>query len=170
MRRLVGKNALITGGGRGLGRSIALAFAAEGASLALSFEASEAGARATVREAERLGARALALRADLADRAQIEALATATLEVFGRLDILLNTAALFSPRPFLETSDELWERLLAINLTAPFRCARAFVPAMLAAGGGVILNLASGGGQHPRPGYDTSPAYAASKAGLIMLS
>ena len=170
MRRLAGKNALITGAGRGLGQAIALAFAAEGANLALSFAGSAEGARSAVREAARLGVRAVAARADLADPAQISELAAAALEAFGRLDVLVNNAGLFSAKPFLETSDELWERLLTVNLSAPFRCARALVPAMLAAGGGVIINLASGGGQHPRPGYATSPAYAASKAGLIMLS
>jgi NAD(P)-dependent dehydrogenase (short-subunit alcohol dehydrogenase family) len=170
MRRLAGKSALITGAGRGLGRAIALAFAAEGANVALSFATSADGAQSAAREAERLGVRALAVRADLADPAQISELAAAALEAFGRLDVLVNNAGLFSAKPFLETSDELWERLLTVNLSAPFRCARALVPAMLAAGGGVIINLASGGGQHPRPGYATSPAYAASKAGLIMLS
>jgi 3-oxoacyl-[acyl-carrier protein] reductase len=168
--RLAGKNALITGAGRGLGRAIALAFAAEGANLALSYNASAEGAQETVRRAEALGVRALAVRADLTERSQIALLAATTLEAFGRLDVLVNNAGQFSAKPLQETSDELWERLLAINLTAPFRCARALAPAMLEAGGGTIINLASGGGLHPWPGYATSPAYAASKAGLIMLT
>ena len=168
--RLVGKNALITGAGRGLGRAIALAFAAEGANLALSYNASAEGAQEVVRQAEALGVRALAVRADLAEGSQVALLAATTLEAFGRVDVLVNNAGRFSARPLQETSDELWERLLAINLTAPFRCARALAPAMLEAGGGTIINLASGGGLHPRPGYATSPAYAASKAGLIMLT
>jgi 3-oxoacyl-[acyl-carrier protein] reductase len=170
MRRLAGKTALITGGGRGLGQAIALAFADQGANVALSFKSSASGAQHTVREAERLGVRALAVRTDLADRSQIAELAATALESFGRLDVLVNNAGLFSAAPFLETTDELWERLLSINLSAPFRCAKAVVPTMLAAGGGAIINVASGGGQHPRPGYETSPAYAASKAGLILLS
>ena len=170
MRRLLGKHALITGGGRGLGRAIALAFAAEGAALAISYARSAAGARAVAREAEQLGARATALHADLADRAQVAALATDALGALGRIDVLVNNAGIFDASPFRETSDELWDRLLAVNLTAPFLLSRALVPAMQASGGGVILNLASGGGQHPHPGYATSPAYAASKAGLIMLS
>ena len=170
MQRLSGKNALITGGGRGIGRAIALAFAAEGANLVLSFNASAAGAQETVRRAEEIGRRAVALRADLADRSQIDALATAALATFDRLDMLVNNAGHFSAKPFLQTSDELWDQLLATNLTAPFRLTRAVAPAMLAAGGGVIINLASGGGLHPQPGYTTSSAYAASKAGLIMLT
>ena len=170
MRRLVGKHALITGGGRGLGRAIALAFAAEGAAVAISYARSEAGARAVVREAEQLGARAAALPANLIDRGQVTALAAEAVRALGRVDVLVNNAGLFSASPFVETGDELWDRILAVNLTAPFLLSRALVPALQAAGGGVILNLASGGGLHPHPGYATSPAYAASKAGLIMLS
>src|SRR4029079_7255156 len=82
---------------------------------------------------------------------------------------LVNNAGLFSARPLAETDDGLWDRLLAVNLTAPFLLARSLAPRMLE-GGGSILMLASGGGQHPHPGYATSPAYAASKAGLIMLA
>ena len=170
MQRLLGKKILITGGGRGLGRAIALACAAEGASIALSYAASVAGVRATVREIEQLGSTALALRADLAERDQTAALASQALAALGQIDVLVNNAGAFSAAPLLKTDPATWDRLLAVNLTAPFLLSQALAPAMLAAGGGVMLNLASGGGQHPRPGYDTSPAYAASKAGLIMLS
>jgi 3-oxoacyl-[acyl-carrier protein] reductase len=170
MQRLAGKNALITGAGRGVGRAIALAFAAEGANVALSFNKSAAGAADTVRQAEALGVRALALRADLGKSSEVTGLAAAALETLGSLDVLVNNAGLFSAASLLDTSQELWERLLAVNLSAPFRCAQAVAPVMLAGGGGTIINLASGGGQRPRPGYDTSPAYASSKAALIMLS
>ena len=170
MQRLAGKHILVTGGGRGLGQAVALAYAVEGAHVAVSYAGSADGAEATVRQAEAHGVRALALRADLSQRIEVAALVEAALSAFGRLDVLVNNAGLFSPKPLLETDDALWDRLLAVNLTAPFLCIRAAAPAMLAAGGGSIVNLASGGGQHPRPGYDVSPAYAASKAGLIMLS
>jgi 3-oxoacyl-[acyl-carrier protein] reductase len=170
MTLLRGKNLLITGAGRGLGRAIALAFAAEGANVALSFSQSAAGADQSVREAKAHGVLALARRAELTDRAQIEALITEALRAFGRLDVLINNAGRFSSKPLSETSDEVWDTLLAINLTAPFLITRAVAASMLTTGGGSIINLASGGGLHPRPGYDTSPAYAASKAGLIMLT
>ncbi len=169
MPRLVGKCALITGGGRGLGRAIASAFAAEGAHLAISFDRSGTGAEEVVREAEGFGVRAVAVRADLTDHAQIVTLAAEALATLGRIDLLVNNSGAFSAAPFTATDEALWNRLLALNLTAPFLLARACVPAMQEAGG-VILNLASGGGLHPHPGYATSPAYAASKAGLIMLS
>jgi 3-oxoacyl-[acyl-carrier protein] reductase len=170
MARLAGKRALITGGGRGLGRAIALAFAAEGADLALGYHRSGEEARALARQAERHGVRAIPLEADLADRAQAAGLAEQALAVLGGLDVLVNNAGLFSARPLADTDDNLWDRLLAVNLTAPFLLARALAPWMLSSGGGTILMLASGGGQHPHPGYATSPAYAASKAALIMLA
>ena len=169
MQRLLGKRCLITGGGRGLGRAIALAFAAEGANLALSYARSVDGARATVREAEARGVRALALQADLSHREQAVKLVGAATAALGGLDILVNNAAIFSQKPLLETDDALWDQILAVNLTAPFVCARAAAPSLLEHGG-AIINLASGGGLQPRPGYEVSPAYAASKAGLIMLS
>jgi 3-oxoacyl-[acyl-carrier protein] reductase len=169
MQRLRGKRCLITGGGRGLGRAIALAFAAEGASLVVSYAQSVDGARETVRAAEARGVRAVALPADLRQKAQAAGLVGAATAALGGLDILVNNAAIFSQKPLLETDDALWDEILAINLTAPFVCARAAAPTLLA-GGGAIINLASGGGLHPRPGYEVSPAYAAAKAGLIMLS
>ena len=170
MQRLVGKRALITGGARGLGRAIALAFAVEGADVAISYHRSEEMGREVVADAERRGVGAAALAADLADRSQITALAEKAVAALGGIDVLVNNAGLFSAKPFGETDPDLWDRMLAVNLTAPFLLAREIVPDMLAAGGGVIVNLASGGGQHPHPGYSTSPAYAASKAGLIMLT
>ena len=169
MRRLAGKSALITGGGRGLGRAIALAFAAEGADVAVSFAASASGAAEVVELATARGVRAQAIEADLADRAQVTALVERALDGFGRINLLVNNAGLFSQGPLQETDPELWDRLLAVNLTAPFLICRA-IAATMRAQGGAILNLASGGGLHPRPGYRTSPAYAASKAGLVMLT
>src|SRR5688572_25179589 len=131
MDRLVGRRALITGGGRGLGRAIALAFAGEGADVVVSFRRSGEGAAEVVRAAEALGVRAEAVRADLLDAEQIDGLVAAAAAALGGLDILVSNAGLYSSRPLLETTDDLWERLLAVNLTAPFRLARTLGPAML---------------------------------------
>src|SRR6266516_7715721 len=128
MKRLLGKSALITGAGRGLGRAIALAFAAEGARLVLSYKDSAAAALKVVHEAHGLGVEALAIRADLAEAEEIDHLVSQSVDAFGGINVLVNNAGLFSTRTLLETSDELWERLLAVNLTAPFRCARALAP------------------------------------------
>jgi NAD(P)-dependent dehydrogenase (short-subunit alcohol dehydrogenase family) len=167
---LIGRRALVTGGARGLGRAIALALGAAGADVAITYHASKAAAQALVEELRRQGRRAAALQADLADRAATDAVLAATESTLGGLDILVNNAGLFSALPLEQTNDAIWDELLAVNLTAPFRLARAAAPLLRASGHGVILNLASGGGQHPHPGYATSPAYAASKAGLIMLT
>lgn len=170
MQRLIGKKALVTGGGRGLGRAIALAFAAEGCEVALSYQTSADGAAATVERIERSGRAAHAIKADLADRRQVKSLVETTIERLERLDVLVNNAGLFSRSSLSETNDELWDRLLAINLTAPFLICRLVAPSMLASGGGTIINLASGGGLRPQPGYLASAAYVASKAGLVMLT
>ena len=143
---------------------------AAGVEVAITYHASEAAARALVGELSQEGRRVTALWADLADRTATDAALEGAVATLGGLDLLINNAGLFSAQPLERTSDALWDELLAVNLTAPFRLARAATPLLRASGRGVILNLASGGGQHPHPGYATSPAYAASKAGLIMLT
>src|SRR5439155_21173822 len=108
MKRLVGKSALVTGAGRGLGRAIALAFAVAGASLVLTYLASMSGAQEVVREARRLGVEAQAIRADLAQPDDIARLSEAAISSVSRLAILVNNAGLFSRKRLLDTSDELW--------------------------------------------------------------
>jgi NAD(P)-dependent dehydrogenase (short-subunit alcohol dehydrogenase family) len=167
---LAGRRALVTGGARGLGRAIVLALGAAGADVALTYHASQAPAQALVETLRGQGRRTAALQADLADQAATDAALAAAESTLGGLDILVNNAGLFSALPLEQTGDALWDELLSVNLTAPFRLARAAAPLLRASGRGAILNLASGGGQHPHPGYATSPAYAVSKAGLIMLT
>jgi len=170
MRRLAGKVALVTGAGRGLGRAIAGALAQEGASLILHYHGSAAGAGEIAQDAARFGARTLRVRADIADTEQIRRLFDETQRTFGRLDVLVNNAGVFSPVPVLDVTEALWDHMLDVNLKGTFFCAQAAARMMLAQQSGVIVNLASGGGLSPRPGYDTSAPYGASKAGVIMLT
>ena len=170
MRRLTGKVALVTGAGRGIGRAIAKALAQEGASLVLHHLESAQGAAEAAEEAGRLGVRTLVARADISLAPAVRNMFEEIHRTFGRLDILVNNAGVFSRVPFLEVAEAHWDRVLDVNLKGTFLCAQAAARVMLAQQSGAIVNLASGGGLSPRPGYETSAPYAASKAGVIMLT
>src|SRR5437879_692920 len=170
VRRLTGKVALVTGAGRGIGRAIAKALAQEGASLVLHHLESAQGAAEAADEAGRLGVRTLVARADVSLAPAVRNMFEEIHRTFGRLDILVNNAGVFSRVPFLEVAEAHWDRVLDVNLKGTFLCAQAAARVMLAQQSGAIVNLASGGGLSPRPGYETSAPYAASKAGVIMLT
>jgi len=169
-RRFSGKVALVTGAGRGLGRAIAKALAQEGAAVALSYRESDRGAHEAAEDAARFGVRAVPIRADVARASEVRDLFAEVQRAWGRLDILVNNAGVFSRVGFLDVTEELWDHVLGVNLKGTFLCAQAAAPMMRAQQSGVIINLASGGGLSPRPGYDVSAPYAASKAGVIMLT
>ena len=149
---LEGRVAIVTGGAQGLGRAYALAFAREGA-IAVIADRNLEGASAVAAEIEASGGRALALATDVADAESVAATARDTLARFGRIDVLVNNAALYMrnlppatdliKRPFDEIPLPEWERLLRVNVTGPFLCVRAVVPAMRAAGFGRIINISS---------------------------
>ncbi|HEY9232668.1 MAG TPA: SDR family NAD(P)-dependent oxidoreductase, partial [Blastocatellia bacterium] len=121
--RLDGKVAVITGGGRGIGRAIALRFAAAGASVVVSGTSTEA-LEQTARDLEARGARAIRVIADVADEAAVAQVIARTLAAFGRLDILVNNAGIAGPTALVtEVKREDWERTLAVNLTGAFLCA-----------------------------------------------
>lgn len=168
--RFAGKTALVTGAGRGIGRTIAVALAREGADVALNYQAAHAGAEEAAAEIRQLGRRAITVAADVSRGDQVEAMIRRVATEFGQIDLLINNAAMFSPAPLFDVTEELWDRILDVNLKGTFLCAQAAARRMLAQGGGVIVNLTSGGGLSPYPGYDTSVAYASSKAGVIMLT
>ncbi|TMI84139.1 MAG: SDR family NAD(P)-dependent oxidoreductase [Bacillati bacterium ANGP1] len=170
MRRLTGKVALVTGAGRGIGRAIAKALAQEGASLVLHHLESAQGAAEAAEEAGRLGVPTLVARADVSLAPAVRNMFEEIHRTFGRLDILVNNAGVFSRVPLLEVAEAHWNRVLDVNLKGTFLCAQAAARVMLAQQSGTIVNLASGGGLSPRPGYETSAPYAASKAGVIMLT
>jgi NAD(P)-dependent dehydrogenase (short-subunit alcohol dehydrogenase family) len=160
---LAGRHALITGAARGIGAEIARALAAEGASLTLLGRNRDALARVI---ADLPGTHGLAL-ADVSDAAQVQAAFEQARAARGPITILVNNAGQAESAPFAKTSLELWQRMLAVNLTGTFVCSQAALPDMLAAGYGRIVNIASTAGQR---GYAYVSAYVAAKHGVIGLT
>ena len=164
---LNGQVALVTGAGKRIGRSIALALARQGADVAVNYSRSAAAAEQTAAEITAIGRRSLALRADVTRRAEVKRLFAEVESRFGRLDILVNNAGAFFHVPFEQLTDEQWDGILATNLKSQFLCAQAAVPLMQRQGRGRIINLSSLGGLLSWPGYTH---YCVSKAGSIMLT
>lgn len=161
---LENKIALITGGGRGIGRAIALAFAREGAKVVVS-----ARTLAQIEAvAEEIGANALALTCDVADPSNVRQLFAKAIEAFGRgPDILVNNAGIAESATLVQTDDDLWHKHLAINLSGTFYCTREALPSMLERRWGRIINMASIAG---KTGAPYIAAYCASKHGVLGLT
>ena len=166
VKKLTGKVALVTGGAMRVGRAIALALAGEGADVAISYLRSATAARTTVRDLHALGARAVAIRADLTQPVAARRLVAGVVRQLGRLDILVNNAALFYRTPILTVTPAQFDRLMTVNLRGVFFCAQA---AALAMGrrGGRITNMADVGAVKAWPAYIP---YGISKAGVVMLT
>jgi len=166
VKKSAAKVALVTGGAVRVGRAIARELAMAGHDVAIGYRTSTAAARQTVRELEGLGVRAVALRADLADPAAARRLVTRTVARLGRLDLLVNNAAIFLRTPVDTVTPGQFDRLIAVNLRGPFFCAQAAARVM-ARRGGRIVNIADVGAVRVWPGYIP---YGISKAGVIMLT
>ena len=161
------KIAVVTGGGRGIGRAIALAFAREGADLC-GVARTSAQVESVSEEVRSLGRRALAIVADVTDPAQVERMAAQVKETFGRVDVLVNNAGGgIERRAVLESDPGLWVKDVTVNLVGAYLVTRALLPLMIGAGGGKILNVGSGMGRQAGAGQS---AYRAGKAGLWMLT
>lgn len=163
---LNGHVALITGGGKRLGRAIAEAILRRGASLAVHYGSSAKGAQEIVDLAQSLGHNAVALQADLADTGQVIGLVERAADALGQVNLLINNASIFEPLSLMDTTPEAWERHMAINLTAPFILSQAFAK-QLGDHPGSIVNLLDW--RALRPGADHFP-YTISKAGLAALT
>jgi 3-oxoacyl-[acyl-carrier protein] reductase len=154
--RLANKIALVTGAGSGFGEGIARTFAREGAKVVIA-DINEKAAREV---AAAIGKNAIAARADVSRRADVDAAVKAALDAFGGLDILVNNAGInFNRAPLTEVTDEQFDRIFAVNVKSIYLFAQAVVPHFRKVGGGVIINIGSTAGLRPRPGltwYNTS--------------
>jgi 3-oxoacyl-[acyl-carrier protein] reductase len=179
---LAGQVVIITGAARGIGRATALLLGRAGASLVLNYEQADDDAASLERELGELGhhgeispgedigrrgAPVRVVKGDVARPATATALAETALATFGRIDVLVNNAAISTYQPLLDHPDDVWERTISVNLSAAFYSARAVMPTMLRQHSGRIINLASQMGLIGAPGY---AAYCASKGGLITLT
>jgi NAD(P)-dependent dehydrogenase (short-subunit alcohol dehydrogenase family) len=164
---LQGRVALVTGAGVRLGRAIALELAAGGASIAVHHHSSAEAAAEVVAAIRERGGEAEPFRLDLAQTATLPELVESVLARFGRLDVLVNNAAIFPHTPFLEATEADWDRVMGLNLKAPFFLAQAAARPMLAQGAGKIVNLADISAERPWAGY---LPYCISKAGIVALT
>lgn len=159
-----GRTALVTGGSRGLGRAVCLELARGGANVAFCYAGNEAAARETVRDVEALGAKALSLRCDVSDAAQVDALVKAAVEAFGRIDILVNNAGITRDNLLMRMSEADFDAVISANLKGAFLCMKAVSRLMLKQRYGRIVNLSSVVALRGNAGQVN---YAASKAGIV---
>ncbi len=161
---LGGKVAIVTGAGRNIGRAIALALADGGASILVNARSNRGEAEAVVRDVEARGGKALVHIGDVADATAVQAMADAALKHFGRLDILVNNAALRREKPFAEMDYAEWRAILDVTLDGAFHCVKACLPHLRKSGAGTIVNI---GGLSAHTGAKDRAHVVTAKAGII---
>ena len=165
--RLSGKVALVTGAQQGIGRAIAVALARDGADVGVNFLDDAEAAERVVDEIRGLGPRALAVQADVAQAASVEAMVAAVVDALGPPEVLVNNAGVFPRASFLELQEREWDHVLGVNLKGSFLCAQAVARALVAAGRpGAIVNISSSAVRGDARGVH----YSASKAGVVGLT
>ena len=173
-KKLQGKVAIITGGGIGIGRSITLAFAEEGANVVV-VSRNQSEIEAVAREASVFKVKALPIRTDVSRKREVEQMVTKTLSEFERIDILMNNAGVAGPTDFItQIKEEDWDSTIDINLKGTFLCVQAVVPKMIKQKSGNIINMSSGSGVKKKEDSFLSPTrslvYNVSKAGVEMFT
>ncbi|MEO0496327.1 MAG: 3-oxoacyl-ACP reductase family protein [Pseudomonadota bacterium] len=164
--KLAGKTAIVTGGGRDIGRAVAVKLASEGANVAINYFASAEGARETVAQVEAAGGKALAIQGDLNNPTDVDALVSKTAETFGSIDVLVNNAGgLIARKTIAEMPLDHWEAVMSLNLTSTFLMTKACLAHMKA---GAIVNLASQAGRDG--GGPGAVAYATAKGAVMTMT
>jgi NAD(P)-dependent dehydrogenase (short-subunit alcohol dehydrogenase family) len=161
---LGGKAALVTGGGMGIGKGIALKLAREGAQVAVHYASSNAGAYDVVAQIRELGGSAVAVQGDLRHASECVRVVEAAIDAFGGLHILVNNAGVTRARPFLETDEAVFDEMFDLNIKGQFFCTKRAAEEMARAGGGSIINITS---IHGHAGFPNHAAYAATKGAII---
>jgi len=162
------KVAVVTGASRSIGRGIALAFAGEGCAVVVNYSKSREEADEVVDTIEEMGGRAMAVQCDVSKRDEVEAMFAAAIKEFGKVDILVNNASIAAGGSILETTDEVWDRHMAINLKGVFLCTQVAARHMVKRRYGKIVNISSNSGFGIAMDGETS--YGVSKAGVIQLT
>jgi 3-oxoacyl-[acyl-carrier protein] reductase len=163
-KELTGKVAVVTGAGRNIGRAIALTLAEGGASVLVNARSNQSEAEAVVREIEASGGKAIVHIGDVADAKAVQAMADAAIKAFGRIDFLVNNAALRREKSFAEMDYAEWREILNVTLDGTFHCIKACLPALQKSGAGTIVNI---GGLSAHTGARNRAHVVAAKAGIV---
>jgi 3-oxoacyl-[acyl-carrier protein] reductase len=163
----IAKVAIVTGGGRGIGRSIARALAIDGFDIALTYHMRREAAEDSASEIRRLGRKAFVSRVQVSEASDVRRFVAEVTDVFNRVDVLVNNAGMLEQKPFAAITEQEWDNMMAVNLRSGFLCSHEVLPIMLRRASGSIVNIASSGGQL---GGTLAVHYAASKAGVISLT
>lgn len=165
--RLKDKTALVTGSSRGVGRAVAVGFAKEGADVIINYTSNEKAAREVVAEIEAAGRKAIAVKADVAQKSEVEGLVKAAVDAFGRLDILVNNAGFTRPALMLKMTEDQWDQVLDIHLKGAFLCAQEAGRQMVEQNSGKIINVMSVAGLVGTVGQVN---YSAAKGGILSMT
>jgi len=167
--RLQGKVALITGASRGIGRSIAQLFAKEGAKVVINYHKSKKEALSLAKELQKQNNKVLLIKANVSKSDEVKNMVKKTVDEFGQLDILVNNAGILIPTTLLNSTEEMWDKIIDINLKGAYLCSKEVGPIMLNQKKGKIINIASISGLGERTAVSNTP-YVVSKAGMIGLT
>ena len=167
LMRLKNKVAIVTGSSRGVGRAIATAFGEQGADVVVNYSSSQKAADEVVEKIKSFGSRAIAIRADVAKKAEVEALTKAAIEEFGRIDVLVNNAGFTRPAMMLKMTEDEWDQVLDIHLKGAFLCSQAAAQHMKDQNSGKIINVTSVAGLVGTVGQIN---YSAAKGGIISMT
>lgn len=167
--KLQNKVAIVTGAGRGIGRAIAKNFASEGAKVVINYSKSEKESQSLAQEIKNDGGTALVVKADVSKPNDVKELVKKTMDEFGRVDILVNNAGVLIPAHFLDSTEEMWDTTIDVNLKGSYLCSKEVATIMLEQKKGKIINISSVCGLGQKTALGNTP-YVASKAGVIGLT